>query len=406
MNTYEFSKSKALYARASRVIPKGIYGHYGYAVRDTSPVFFSRSEGARFWDVDGNEFIDYMCGFGPMILGYNYPAVEEAVRSQLAQGNTVSLVAPVMVDLAEELVGMVGIADWALFGKNGGDATQLAVMLARAATGRKKVVTVRGGYHGVAPWMQAPGSPGTLGEEHEFVLSVDWNKPEQLEELILEHAGEIACFISSPYHHPVLADNELPADGYWRQIQDLCGRAGIALILDDVRAGFRIDLRGSNEAYGFEPDMICFGKALANGHPISALVGRDEFRQAAIDVFYTGTQFFNAAPMAAALATLRELKRIDAARRISETGGRLNEGLVKIAESHGYDLVVSGVSAMPYYRISNADDGSRTHRKWISECVKRGAYLLDFHNNFVSAAHEDVDLERTWEIADEAFRSL
>jgi glutamate-1-semialdehyde 2,1-aminomutase len=403
---YDFSRSRALYDRAKKVIPRGIYGHYGYAVRNTSPAFFSRSEGARFWDVDGNEFIDYMCGFGPMILGYNHPVVEEAVLGQLAHGNTVSLASPVMVDLAEELVDTIGIADWALFGKNGGDATHLAMMLAREATGRKKVVMVRGGYHGVAPWMQVPGSPGTIDEDHEAVYSVDWNQPEQLEQLIEEHDGEIACFISSPYHHPVLADNELPADGYWPRIQGLCNRAGIVLILDDVRAGFRIDLRGSNEAYGFRPDLICFGKALANGHPISALVGSDAFRQAAADVFYTGTQFFNAAPMAAALATLRELKKIDAARRINEIGQRLTEGLVKTALSQGYDLRASGVPAMPYFRIHHLEDGSRVHRAWIGECVRRGAYFLDFHNHFVSTAHEDADLERTWEIAADAFRAI
>jgi glutamate-1-semialdehyde 2,1-aminomutase len=332
--------------------------------------------------------------------------VDEATQQQLERGNTVSLVSPVMVDLAEQLVDMIGIADWVLFGKNGADATNLAVMLARAATGRKKIVTVRGGYHGVAPWMQSPGSPGTIGEDHELVLSIDWNHAEQLEQLIAGHAGEIACFISSPYHHPVLQDNVLPAEGYWQRIQAACRSEGIVLIVDDVRAGFRIDLRGSNEAFGFEPDLICFGKALANGHPISALVGRDALRQAAMDVFYTGTQFFNAAPMAAALATLRELLRIDAARRIDEIGRRLTGGLVKIAASHGFELVASGVPAMPYYRINDGDDGWEMHRRWISECVKRGVYLLDFHNHFVSTAHEDADLERTWEIAEEAFRAV
>lgn len=406
MEPYEFGKSNALYTRAQKVIPKGIYGHYGLAARPGAPLFFSRSRGSRFWDVDGNEFIDYMCAYGPMILGYNHPVVDEAARAQLARGNTVTLAAPVLVELAEALVDRVGAAEWALFGKNGGDATSLAVMIARAATGRKKIVTVRGGYHGVAPWMQAPGSPGTIPEDRDFVLEVDWNQPEQLKDLIDAHPGEIACFISSPYHHPVLADNELPASGYWQRIQALCNRAGIVLIVDDVRAGFRIHLAGSNEAYGFRPDLICFGKALANGYPISALVGTDALKQAAGEVFYTGTQFFNAEPMAAALATLRELERLDAPRRMDETGRKLNEGLVKVAESHGYALVVSGIPAMPFYRLTSSEDDRGVHSRWIAECVKRGAYFLGYHNNFVSAAHDAADLERTWEIAEAAFRAL
>jgi len=233
---------------------------------------------------------------------------------------------------------------------------------------------------------------------------VDWNRPEQLEALIRAHDGEIACFLSSPYHHPVLADNELPAEGYWSKVQGSCERAGIVLIVDDVRAGFRIDLGGSHAAFGFQPDLVCFGKALANGYPISALVGRDALRQAASDVFYTGTQFFNAAPMAAALATLRELERSDAARRVTETGRKLAAGLIDVAAARGLELVVSGVPAMPYLRLAHED---RTlHARWISECVRRGAYFLNYHNHFVSTAHGAEDLERTWAIADDALRAI
>ena len=148
--TRNVSQSNALYERAKAVIPGGIYGHYGYFVRDTGPKFFSRSNGSRFWDVDDNEYIDYMCAYGPMILGYNHPKVDEAALKQLKAGNTVSLASPQLVDLAEALVDMVTASDWALFGKNGGDSTALAAMVARAATGRRKLVKIKGGYHGVA----------------------------------------------------------------------------------------------------------------------------------------------------------------------------------------------------------------------------------------------------------------
>jgi len=406
MKTYDVSQSQALYDRARKVVPRGIYGHYGHTVREGTPAFFSRSRGSRFWDVDGNEYVDYMCGYGPMILGYGHPVVEEAVRAQLALGNTVSLAAPVMVELAETLVRMIGMADWALFAKNGGDVTQLAVMVARAATGREKIVTVKGGYHGVAPWMQPTGSRGTIAADHASVLQVEWNRADQLAVLLDAHPGEIACFISSPYHHPVLETNALPADGYWAEVRRLCDRAGVVLIVDDVRAGFRIHLGGSNEAWGFRPDLLCLGKALGNGQPISALLGIDALRASVSEVFYTGSHFFNAAPMAAAVATLRELERVDAPRRIDAMARRLNEGLVKVAAEHGHTLEVSGMPAMPYYRLVGDDEAREKHFRWTAECVRRGAYFVGYHNHFLSTAHDDEDLERTWAIAADAYRAI
>ena len=403
MTTYDISNSDAMYDRAKRVIPGGIFGHYGFSVRKTGPKFFSRAQGAHFWDIDGNEYIDYLCAYGPMILGYNHPVVDEAARKQQQQGNTVSLASPAMVELAEVLVDLVSAADWALFGKNGGDSTALAVMIARAATGRQKIVKVREGYHGVSPWMQG-GRPGTTSADTENVLEVAWNDAVALQTLIDRNPGEIAAFISSPYDHPVFRDNELPADGYWQQIETLCRKNGIVLIVDDVRAGFRINLAGSNVEFGFTPDLICFGKAIANGYPLAALTGTDALKQAAQDVFFTGTQFFNAAPMAAARATLLELGKADAVRVMSDFGSALSQALVGVAAAHGYELVASGVPAMPYYRLANV--GPKTHFAWVDECVKRGVYLLGYHNHFVSTAHTQIDLQRTCELADAAFSAL
>ncbi len=403
MTTNDVSKSNSLYERAKAVVPGGIYGHYGYSVRKSGPKFFSRSEGSRFWDVDDNEYIDYMCAYGPMILGYNHPAVDEAVLKQLKAGNTVSLASPVMVELAETLVDMVTAVDWALFSKNGGDGTSLAALVARAATGRRKLVMVTEGYHGVAAWMQ-DGRPGTTPADAEHVIQIPWNDVEALQKVIDQHPGDVAGFISSPYDHPVFRDNELPADGYWQQIEALCRKNDIVLIVDDVRAGFRINLAGSNVEYGFTPDLICFGKAIANGYPLAALAGSDALKQAAQDVYFTGTQFFNAAPMAAARATLLELQKIDAAKLMTNIGNQLNEGLVNVAASHGYDLVASGIPAMPYYRLSNVDN--KTHQAWIDECVKHGVYLLSYHNHFVSTAHSEADLQCTFELVDDAFTAL
>ena len=402
--TYEVKKSDEYFTKAKKVIPGGIFGHYKYAVRESGPKFFSKSEGAYFWDLDDNRYVDLMCGYGPSILGYNHPEVEEAFKSSSDKGNTVSIASPVMVDLASKLVDMVDIADWALFGKNGGDATSLAVMIAREFTGKKKIIKIDDGYHGVAPWMQDKNRPGVIESDSEHVIKIKWNDLEELENLLGQDNNDIACFISSPYDHPVSRDNSLPNEGYWEKVTSLCKAHGILTIVDDVRSGFRINLKGSNVAFGFSPDMICFGKAIANGHPLASLVGKEEIKTAAERVYFTGTQFFSAPPMAAAIATLNELEKVDAPTKLIDYGKKLNARLEAVASEKGFNLVSSGVPSMPYYRLEG--QSFETHIKWIDECVKRGVYMLSYHNHFISLAHKEEDIDFIESAARQAFESL
>ena len=402
--TYEVKKSDEYFAKAKKVIPGGIFGHYKYAVRESGPKFFSKSEGAYFWDLDDNRYVDLMCGYGPSILGYNHPEVEEAFKSSSDKGNTVSIASPVMVDLASKLVDMVDIADWALFGKNGGDATSLAVMIAREFTGKKKIIKIDDGYHGVAPWMQDKNRPGVIASDSEHVIKIKWNDFEELENVLSQGNNDIACFISSPYDHPVSRDNSLPKEGYWEKVTSLCKTHEILTIVDDVRSGFRINLKGSNVEFGFSPDMICFGKAIANGHPLASLVGKEEIRKAAERVYFTGTQFFSAPPMAAAIATLNELEKVDAPRKLIDYGKNLNSRLEAVASEKGFNLISSGVSSMPYYRLEG--ETFETHIKWIDECVKRGVYMLSYHNHFISLAHKEEDIDFIESAARQAFESL
>ena len=345
-----------------------------------------------------------MCGYGPSILGYNHPEVEEAYNSSAEKGNTVSLASPVMVDLATKLVDLVDAADWALFGKNGGDATSLAVMIAREYTGKRKIIKIDDGYHGVAPWMQDKERPGILSSDNDHVLKVKWNDLSSVEELLFNQGDDIACFISSPYDHPVSRDNSLPEDGYWQKLTDLCRKHNVITIVDDVRAGFRIDLKGSNVHFGFDPDMICFGKAIANGHPLAALVGKDDLKKAAEKVYFTGTQFFSAPPMAAAIATLDELKKFDAPKKLIKYGEKLNKRLVLVAKQKGFNLIASGMPSMPYYRLDGVS--FETHIKWIDECVKRGVYMLSYHNHFISLAHSEKDIDFIEGATKQAFEAL
>jgi glutamate-1-semialdehyde 2,1-aminomutase len=408
METFEYLKSQELFRRAAKVVPCGIYGHFSPAplVPPTAyPFYTARAQGARFWDVDGNEFIDYMCAYGPMVTGYNNPEVDRAALEQLKRGNCTTGAPEVMVDLAETLVDLIPAADWAFFAKNGGDLTDFATMIARDATGRKKIIMLNGGYHGVTAWMQAPGHHGLIEEDHAHIIRVDWNDVFGLEQAVEENSGEIAGFIATPYHVPAFADSELPEEGYWQKAEALCRKHGIVLIVDDIRHGFRIDMGGSCEAYGFKPDLICFCKALANGYPISALVGTGALKDIAARVFYTGSYWFSAGPMAAALANLKLMREMDAPGRMLETGKKLLDGMKDLARGYGYDLKVTGAPSMPYLRITN-DPTLMLHQDWCAECTRRGVFFTSHHNWFISTAHTEEDIARTLDIVDDAFKAV
>ena len=407
-NLHDYSGGRALFERANRVIPNGISGHFNPAVQKplgTYPYFVRSGKGARFRDVDGNEYIDFMCAYGPMILGYGNPAVDAAFEAQMKQADTCSLASPVMVELAEYLVELIPAADWATFAKNGADATNMAVLIARAATGRRRLIAIEGGYHGSSPWMQSTEGGGVGPADHENVTRIPWNDIAALRRVLDEHEGEVAAFIASPYHHPVFRDNELPAEGYWRKAHGLLKKHGVVSICDDVRAGFRIDMRGSNEYFGYRPDLICYCKAIANGYPISAVVGADALKDAAGRIFQTGSFWFSAGPMAAALACLKELARIDAPARILEIGRKFTDGLTGIAAAQGLVLKVTGMPSMPYLRLEH-EAGIEFHQKLCGECARRGLFMASHHNLFVSAAHSGEDLERAFAIFDEALAAV
>ncbi len=410
METYKYTKSHELFGRAAKVIPGGIYGHQGPAngcfIPNTAfPYFSERAKGTYFWDVDGNRFIDYMCAYGPNILGYCDDDVDNAAIEQARIGNCITAPSPKLVEFAEALVDTVEMADWAFFMKNGGDATSFAIMIARAATNRKKVVLVRGNYHGVAPWAQGPGCGGVIEEDLANVLYVDWNDAQQLEDLIKQYPGEIACFLSTPYWHGNFAENALPAEGYWQAIRKLCTDNGIVLAIDDVRCGFRLDISGSDRYFGFKADLICFCKAIANGWNVSAICGVDSLKSAATDVFYTGSYWLSAVPFAAGIACIEKMKKLGGAKVLLEYGKKLTDGLVRVAKMNGCTLVVSGAPSMFYLRI--ADDPSLSlHQRWVAECVKRGVYITNHHNHFVNYALTDEDLKYTLEVADEAFHAI
>jgi len=410
MELYTHEKSRAWFDRACKVIPSGVYGHLGPAEGNFIPVtqwplLGERAQGPYFWDVDGNRYIDYMCAYGPNVLGYNDPDVDKAAMEQAKLGNCTTSPSYKMVELAELMVDTVKSADWAFFAKNGGDVTTAAVMAARAHTNKKKIIFVSGFYHGVAPWTQKIDYPGVTPGDVENNLYIPWNDAAALERVIAENEGDIAAYIATPYMHGNYLDNELPAKGYWQRVRELCDKNGIVLIVDDVRCGFRLALEGSDAFYGFEADLICFCKAIANGWNVSALCGREHMKNAVSALSYTGSYWMSAVPFAAGIANIHKMKALNLPAVLREKALKVTGGLQKTAAENGFNLLVTGEPALFYLRITN-DDSLFLHQEWIAECVGRGVFLAGHHNHFLNYALSDGDIALTLEIADEAFKAV
>lgn len=409
MKAYNYDKSFELYDRAEKVVPCGLYGHLGVGRARLNPMgcypmFADRAEGTYIWDVDGNRFIDYACAYGPNVLGYQDPDVEAAALAQAKKGNCTTVVSPVMIECAEELVNTVNCADWAFFAKNGGDVTTLAVMTARHATGRDRIIMMKHGYHGVTQWCQTPGTPGVLDEDICHNLYAEFNDYEGLKTLVETYRGEIACIISMPYNHISHYDNVLPDEDYWPKVRKLCDEHGILLIIDDVRAGFRMDIAGSDHYFGIKADMLALGKAIANGWNLSALVGAKKLKPAVEDMNYTGSYWLSAIPLAASTAALRKMKEIHAVEKMQEIGAQLTKGLVEVADANNTLLKATGLPSLFKLILKDPDESLIAHQKWVGEMVRRGVYISHFHNMFTNTMITKEDLQYTFDAADEAMK--
>lgn len=404
---YKHTKSRAWFDRALEVIPSGIYGHLGpseglFLPLEKWPLLSSKAQGTYFWDMDGNRYLDLMCAYGPNVLGYGDPDVDRAAMEQLMTGNCTTAPSYKMVECSELLVDTVAMADWAFFMKNGTDATTFSVLTARAHTGKRKTMFLRGYYHGNDPWAMKADYPGILPEEVAHNIVVPWFDLPAMEAAYEACGGDVAALIAQPYDHGNFADNRCASQEFWASVRQFCDKRGIVLILDDVRTGFRLDLQGSDHYYGFQADLICFCKALANGYNMSAVCGKEHLKAAASSLSFTGSYWMSAEPFAACIACIQKLKALDAPTLFRRMGQKLTDGFRDAARAHGFDLVVSGEPALFYLRIAN-DDSLMLHQEWVAECVSRGLFLASHHNHFLNAAVTDQDVALAVDIADDAF---
>ena len=399
---------KQLRHRAEKVIPNGMYGHQSVLLLPPeTPQFFSKAKGAYLWDPDGNRYIDYLCGYGPQLLGYGHEEVDEAYIRQLKQIDVATGPTPLMVDLAEAWVGLVDHADWAMFCKNGTDATTIALMTARAYRGRKKVLIAQGAYHGAANWC-TPFPDGTVPDDRAHFISYTYNDVASLEAAVEEAGDDLAAIFASPFKHDVLTEQQLPDPAYAQRARALCDEKDALLIVDEIRAGLRIARDASWSLIGVKPDLTSWGKSLANGHPISALLGNDKAKEAAGKIYVTGSFWFAGAAMAASMVTLKLIRESNYLEHMIAMGDRLRAGLNEIAERRGIEISQTGPSQMPLIMFPDGAGGFNMEigYEFTTGLMRRGVYFHPWHNMFISAAMTADDIDLTLTAADEAITSL
>ncbi len=401
----DHATDRLLRDRARAVIPGGMYGHQSaVSLPPEYPQFMRGGRGARVWDADGNEYVDLMCSYGPVVLGHQHPRVDAAVAAQAALGDCQNAPGPVMVDLAELLVRTVRHADWAMLAKNGTDATTMCCTIARAQTGRRKILAATGAYHGAAPWC-TPRPAGTTPEDRANIGYYTYNDLASVQRAAAEAGGDLAAVLVSPFRHDAGYDQELADPAFARGLRALCDATGAALILDDVRCGFRLHLGSSWEPLGVDPDLSAWSKAIANGHPLAAVLGGDAFRGGAQQVFVTGSFWFAAVPMAAAIATITALGEENAVEAMARTGAALREGILAQARSWELPVSYTGPAAMPFLTFAGDRDYELAN-VFTARALRGGAYLHPRHNWFVSAAMTGADLALVLEATDQAFAAV
>ncbi|HEY2994007.1 MAG TPA: aminotransferase class III-fold pyridoxal phosphate-dependent enzyme [Methylomirabilota bacterium] len=394
MEERHLDRSSEWLKRALAVIPSATQtfskGRRAY-VEGVGPAFVARARGSHVWDVDGHEYIDYPMGLGAVTLGHAYPAVNEAVTRQLAEGVSFSVAHPLEVALAETLTEILPGADMVRFGKNGSDATSGAVRAARALTGRDVIACC--GYHGWQDWYiatttRAAGIPKAV---RELTVPFAYNDLASLERVFADHRGRVAAVIMEP------VGVVPPAPGFLQAVRDLAHREGALLIFDEIVTGFRLALGGAQEMFGVIPDLSCFGKGMGNGFPIAAVVGRRDLMEVFDQLFFSFTFGGEAASLAAALATVREMCDKPVIPHLWRQGERLRDGFNALARAAGLGRHAECVGYPPRTVITFADpaggDPAVLKTLFLQEAIKRGILLGGGMN--VSFSHDDDDVTRT-----------
>ena len=386
-----YAKSNALLARARKVIPLGsqtFSKSYQQFPAGAAPLFLTEGRGARVWDVDGNEYVDLIAGLLPVLLGYRDPDVDAAIRNQLDRGITFSLATELEVELAERLVEIVPCAEMVRFGKNGSDATTGCVRVARAATGRDRIILC--GYHGWHDWYVAKTVRNKGVPKVEAGLSdrVPYNDLDAVRKVFKQYPGEVAALIMEP------AGAVEPAPDYLAELKELVHANGAVLIFDEIVTGFRFAAGGAQEYFGVTPDLAAFGKAMGNGMPIAAVVGKAALMNEMEEIFFSSTFGGEALSLAAAIATVDKIKREPVVQKLWQSGKALADGAKLLIAKHGLQGVIGLQGLAPWTLLAFSDAPSARKEAiktlFIREMLARGVLMAASHN--VSYAISETDI--------------
>lgn len=420
--------SRRLHDRAQAVIPHGVSS---FARMRRQPLFFSAAAGSHLTDVDGNDYVDCVLGLGPLFLGHRHPEVVAAVTAVMGKVDLTAGQTVLEVELAERIAAWIPCADKVLFTGSGSEAVQVALRVARATTGRSRILKFEGHYHGwIDPvYANAPGAPagreasgfvevmpnvnGRNLPENELTVTT-WNNISALEEVMREVGNTVAAVIMEPI--PFNFGSFLPQSGYLAAVKEICRRYGALLIFDEVVSGFRIHPGGAQALLGVTPDIACFAKAVASGYPMAFVTGTDDAMRSAVSgpVHHAGT--FNASPlgMAAGLATTEILGRDSGAiyLEVEEQAARLEEGLAQVAINHDLPLTFNRVGSVMqafwgvlgpvgHYDVACRSD-TETIATLFESVTRRGVHASSRGLLYTSSAHTPRDIDRVVETFDEA----
>lgn len=396
------SPADSWWERAQRVIPLGtqtLSKHPSQWVQGAHPTHVVRGKGAHLWDVDGREWIDEPMALGPIILGYAEPVVDDAIRAQLEDGITFTLMHPLEVEVAERIVAMVPGVDKVRFAKSGSDAVSAAVRAARAHTGRDLVVVA--GYHGWHDWYigSTTRNRGVPKAVADLTLAVPYGDLDALADLFDRHPDEIAAVVLEP------SGATVPPPGYLAGLIELVRNRGAVSVFDEVITGFRLAPGGARERYGVEPDLSCYGKALGNGMPIAAVGGRAEVMAEFEEVFFSGTHGGEALSLAAARAVLDTLADGTVLAAIEARGRTVLDGARALVERYGIDGLVTVAGEPQRTIIGFGGDRPLVTKSWVQQCQAEAGCLFN-GGVFICARHSADDVTTILSGFDRAFAAL